>query len=299
MRKTVYEKVVVIGCGKMAGQVLEEVDRKREEYGYKTFYVEHEKELFGVTRQIASNLKISCCLIEDKKKLSDFFLGIEDRCLIISAGNNYLFPASVTDKPNYTIVNYHNALLPKYPGRNAPSWAIYEKEKETGITWHYVTSQIDGGDIIVQKKCAIEPDVRAYELAAELMQLAYKGFVEGFEAILEDRADVKHQNIDSHRKMYKSTECPGGGKFSLDDKPEDIYRLMRATDFGKYNIFPSITTEYQGKRIRIIRYRKIPSEKKEDKSGVLNLPLGDGFWLKLVFAELPVADIEGIKLIKS
>lgn len=286
MRKTAYEKVIVIGYGKIAGQILEEAEKKKEAYGYEVSYLEYEKEPFGTTREIGGKLGIPCYLIEDREKLTDFFLSIHEKCLIISASNNYLFPVSLTDNSRFTIVNFHNALLPKFPGRNAPSWVIYEQEKETGITWHYVTRRVDSGDIIVQKKCEVGPDIRAYQLAAQLMQLAYDGFTENFEAILEDNVDMQRQNVDPYRKMYKSTECPGDGRFSMDDNPEDIYRLLRATDYGKYGIFPPITSEYQGRKIRISRYRKVPAEKIEDKPGVLNLPLGDDCWLKLAYTEL-------------
>lgn len=293
MSNTVYKKIIVIGYGKITGQILEEVERRKKTYGYSVVYVEYEREPIETTQKICENLGIPCCLIEDKKELTDFFLNIKERCLIIGASNNFLFPACMTDDPHYTIVNFRNALLPKFAGRNAPSWAIYEQEKETGITWHYVTQQVDGGDIIVQKKCAIEPDIRAYELADELMRLAYEGFVEKYEAILEDSVKIQQQLGVVNRRIYQSGGFPRNGIFSMDDAAEDIYRLMRAADFGKYGIFIPVTSEYQGKKIRIVRYRKIEIEKMVDRPNVLYLPLGNGFLLQLTWVELIENNQEG------
>ncbi|MEH2956721.1 formyltransferase family protein [Candidatus Merdisoma sp. JLR.KK006] len=151
-----------------------------------------------------------------------------------------------------TIVNFHNALLPKFPGRNAPSWAIFENEQETGITWHYVTKQVDAGDIIIQKKCRITADVRAYELTEKLMQLAFEAFKEKFAEIIEDRAAARKQLLTGKRKIYKSSDIPGMCRFGMEDSPEYIYRLLRA----------------------------------EEKPGRLYLPLDGEFSLRLSWAEV-------------
>lgn len=283
---SLYKKVIVIGYGKITGKIIELVSKRKEDYGYSVEYVEHEIEPFGVSRGICNDLGIPFYRIEDRKVLTEFFENIKEKCLIISASNNYLFPSVLTDDPHYTIINFHNALLPKFPGRNAPSWAIFENEKVTGITWHYVTNKVDGGDIIIQKSCDIDSDIRAYRLADELMCLAYEGFVEKFEEIIEDRVVAKKQKITSKRKLYKSTDYPGNCQFKMEDSGEHIYRLLRAVDFGKYGIFPPVTTIYQQKRIKILRYHKISSEKIEEKPGILYVPLSEKKILKLAWIEI-------------
>ena len=287
MRKmSLYKKVIVIGCGKIVGKIIETVFERKKDYGYTVEYVEYEIEPFGISRGICKDLGISSYQIEDKILLEGFFKNIKEKCLIISASNNYLFPAVITEDPHYTIINFHNALLPKFPGRNAPSWAIFEGEKETGITWHYVTDRVDGGDIIIQKKCSIGSDIRAYELAEELMCLAYEGFYEKFDEIIEDKVSVKKQDTGDKRRMYRSTDYPANCQFSMDDSTEYIYRLLRAVDYGKYGIFPQVTTIYQQKKIKILRYRKILSEKMEEKPGVLYIPFNDEFSLRLAWTEM-------------
>ena len=77
------------------------------------------------------------------------------------------FQKKIVSSENIVIINFHNALLPELPGRNAPSWSIYEGKDYTGITWHYVTEGVDEGDIIVQKKCDVTADIRAYELVSK------------------------------------------------------------------------------------------------------------------------------------
>lgn len=57
--------------------------------------------------------------------------------------------------PKIGVINRHNALLPKNRGRLTPFWVIFKGEKETGVSIHFVTEKIDGGDIIVQKRFPI------------------------------------------------------------------------------------------------------------------------------------------------
>ena len=54
------------------------------------------------------------------------------------------------------IVNIHPSLLPKYKGLNAHKRALKNKEKFAGCTVHYVTTKLDSGKIILQKKVKIK-----------------------------------------------------------------------------------------------------------------------------------------------
>lgn len=61
--------------------------------------------------------------------------------------------------PKIGIINRHNALLPKNRGRLTPFWVLYKNEKETGVTIHFVDEGIDSGDIIIQKKFTVPPNI--------------------------------------------------------------------------------------------------------------------------------------------
>lgn len=287
MKETKFQKIIVIGCGRIAAEVLAYVWERRGDYGYVVEYAEHEPQPFGVIKKMCEEREISFSSVWDKGKLAEKLERIEEETLILSAGNHFLFPPELVARRNMTIVNFHNALLPRFPGRNAPSWAIYEGEEETGITWHYVNAQVDGGSIILQKRCGIPPDIKAYELAEKLMTLAMEGFCQCFAEILEDRVNAIPQEVRADRRIYRSKEIPGGGHFRIQDPPGDIYRLLRATDYGKNNIFPPMTAEYEGRKIRILRYRKVPAERQEQeqdaKEGFLYLPLDSGYMLKLKY----------------
>lgn len=272
---TTFCKIVVIGYGKVTGEVLQFVFDWKKEYGYSLEFIEHEVHPLSITEKICSENRILFSRIPDKKELADYLDQIAERTLIISASNNFLFPASLVEKENITIMNFHNALLPEYPGRNAPTWVIYMGESKTGITWHYVTAGVDEGNIIIQKHCEIGADTKAYELTEQLMDLAGEAFCECFADVMSQSVDAKPQGFDPERKMYRSYEVPSEGFFRLTDRPEDIYRLLRSVDYGKNDIFPSMRTVIDGQEAEILRYRKITPDKRREEEGFLYLPLGE------------------------
>ena len=240
MGKTVYEKVVLIGFGKIAADVLQKLIIERGKYGYTLEVLEYEPYPTSLLEKYCAESGTEFLkFINDKPALTNRLREYVGRTLIISAGNKFLFPKEVVEMKNLTIVNFHNALLPKFPGRNAPSWAIFEGETESGATWHFVNSGVDTGNILWQGKCGITENTKAYELAKDIMETAYHGFEEIFDSLLcgEIKGAPQPQETGS-RKLYYSYEIPGGGVFSESDKPEYIYRLLRSMDYGLNRIFP-------------------------------------------------------------
>ena len=280
---TVFHKIIVIGYGKVTGEVLQFVYDKKKEYGYQIEFVEHEVHPLSITEKICTENEIPFERITDKKELAAYLDSITEQTLIISASNNFLFPAFLVEKENITIINFHNALLPKYPGRNAPTWVIYMGEKRTGITWHYVTAGVDEGNIIIQKCCEINPDTKAYELTEQLMDLASEAFRESFADVMAQNVDARPQGFDPKRRMYRSYDVPSEGFFNLTDEPEDIYRLLRSVDYGKNDIFPPMRTMVDGREAEILRYRKITPDKRKDEDGFVYLPLEEDALLKIKY----------------
>lgn len=281
--ETAFNRVVVIGYGKAAGEILKYIDDRRADYGYTMEFIEHEPHGLSVTRQICGERGIPFDRIPQKQRLSAYLDSVQEKTLIVSASNNFLFPASLVEREHITIINFHNALLPDYPGRNAPSWVIYEGEKRTGITWHYVTAGVDEGNIIIQKSCEIGPDMKAYELTERLMDLAVECFCECFDAVLAQNVQAAPQTILPGRRMYRSTEIPGEGILDLKEEPDKLYRQLRSVDYGKSGIFPPLQMMVEGKRAQVLRYRKIDPGKKKEEASMIYLPLADGNLLKIKY----------------
>ncbi len=49
---TAFQRILILGYGKVTGEVLQYVYGRREEYGYRMEFIEHEIHPFSITEQI-------------------------------------------------------------------------------------------------------------------------------------------------------------------------------------------------------------------------------------------------------
>lgn len=101
--------------------------------------------------------------------------------LIVLAGFLLKFPELIIAHYPNKIINIHPALLPNYGGKgmygmNVHRAVLENKEKETGITIHYVNEHYDEGEFIAQHKVNIENCTTAEEIASEIHKLEYLYF---------------------------------------------------------------------------------------------------------------------------
>lgn len=109
--------------------------------------------------------------------------------LIVLAGFLWKIPKHlVTAFPN-KIINIHPSLLPKYGGKGMYGTYVHQavldnREKETGITIHYVNEEYDEGAIIFQKAVTLTPEDTIETIAAKVHELEYAHFPETIEKVL-------------------------------------------------------------------------------------------------------------------
>lgn len=68
-------------------------------------------------------------------------------------------------------INVHASLLPKYRGAAPIAWAIYNGERESGVTIIRMSAALDAGAILLQQAIPIEPDETAGALEERLAPL--------------------------------------------------------------------------------------------------------------------------------
>jgi len=107
--------------------------------------------------------------------------------LIVLAGFLWLIPVSLIH--NFTVINIHPALLPKYGGRGMYGMRVHEavvknKDAETGISIHYVNEKYDDGKIIFQAKCTVLATDTPEVVAQKVHQLEYEYFPKVIEKVI-------------------------------------------------------------------------------------------------------------------
>jgi phosphoribosylglycinamide formyltransferase-1 len=101
--------------------------------------------------------------------------------LIVLAGFLLKLPKSIIESYPNTIINIHPALLPKYGGKgmygmNVHRAIVENKEKETGITIHFVNENYDEGNVIFQKTVLLTETDSPEIVAEKIHELEQKYF---------------------------------------------------------------------------------------------------------------------------
>ena len=91
--------------------------------------------------------------------------------LIVVAAYGRILPNDILALPPKGCVNVHSSLLPKYRGAAPINWAILKGEAETGVTIMHMASELDAGDIILQRATPIGETEDAAALYDRLAQL--------------------------------------------------------------------------------------------------------------------------------
>ena len=78
--------------------------------------------------------------------------------IIVLAGWMKILSKHFVDSFPRKIINLHPSLLPKYKGLHAIEQALNNGDEKTGCTVHYVTEELDSGEIILQGEVPIKPD---------------------------------------------------------------------------------------------------------------------------------------------
>ncbi len=90
--------------------------------------------------------------------------------LLICAAYPQIFGSRLLEMPRIGGVNFHPSLLPRCRGANPIYWAIASGEKETGVTAHFMTERLDGGDIVAQAPIPIAEEDNYWSVYGKVLR---------------------------------------------------------------------------------------------------------------------------------
>ena len=113
---------------------------------------------------------------------------------IVLAGFLWKLPSALINAYRNKIVNIHPALLPKFGGKGMYGNFVHEavlsaKEKESGITIHFVDEFYDNGKTIFQTTCPVYENDTTETLSKRIHELEYKYFPKVIEEVISKSAD--------------------------------------------------------------------------------------------------------------
>lgn len=140
---------------------------RAEQHGIKSLHVSSK----GLKRETYDK-KISAALKEH---------GVE---LVLLVGYMRILSDEFVDEWRGRVLNVHPSLLPEFAGGmdlQVHADVIKAGKKESGCTVHLVTEEVDGGAIVVQKRCPVMADDTPETLKARVQAMEGPCFIEAIE----------------------------------------------------------------------------------------------------------------------
>ena len=132
----------------------------------------------------AAKYGIPHCYMDHKdetKIINEFkWAGVD---LIVLAGWMRIVTKQLIEAFPNRIINIHPSLLPKHKGLNVIQRAMDAGDTVTGCTVHYVTEELDSGDIILQAEVPILPDDSIESLTKAIQRQEYSILPEAIEYV--------------------------------------------------------------------------------------------------------------------
>ena len=142
-------------------------------------------------------------------------------------GSTQILPKELVNLPNLGVLNIHPSLLPKYRGRYSLVHAIFNGEKFTGATSHWLGKKIDTGRIISKKKIKILNHDTAETLYRKFTYESIKEFKKILGIILKNKPILSY-NMKIQNLKYKNKNFPNNGKINWKWSGKKIYNFLRS-----------------------------------------------------------------------
>jgi phosphoribosylglycinamide formyltransferase-1 len=118
--------------------------------------------------------------------------------LVCLAGYMRLVGAPLLEAFPGRILNIHPSLLPSFPGLDAQRQALEHGVRVSGATVHFVTSELDGGPIVVQSAVPVAADDSVETLSARILVEEHKIYPEAIRLVLDG-----HWQLEGRRLRFR------------------------------------------------------------------------------------------------
>ena len=179
----------------------------------------------------------------------DLLLALKEAEPDLIVANNWRtwIPPEILALPRHGILNVHDSLLPAYAGFSPLIWALINGEDEVGVTAHMMNTDLDAGDIVVQRAIPVGPHDTATDLFHRTVDLIAPIVTEALGLIASGRTDWTPQ--DRTRASFFHKRSVEDGDIDWTWTAEEIERLVRAQS----DPYPNAFTHYRGERVRVLK----------------------------------------------
>jgi methionyl-tRNA formyltransferase len=149
--------------------------------------------------------------------------------ILISFISSWIYPQSLLSNAAVAAINFHPGS-PEYPGTGCTNFAVYNAEKEYGITFHHMNATVDSGSIIGVKRFAIQEEDTVYSITQHCYKLIEESFYEVMDCFLQNKP-LPVTNEQWKRKPYTRKQLDELCTITTDMSEAEIERRIKATTY--------------------------------------------------------------------
>lgn len=195
----------------------------------------------GSLLEYASNLGYECVPANEERSLLEF-----DVDWLLSVQYPNILDAELLSHPNEGALNLHQAELPRYRGSNVFNHVLLNARGDDhwrhGTTLHFMTENVDAGDIVDRRFVNITEDDTAETLYERTEDASVSLLEETLPAIVSGEVwDMRtpQSEYDGPRYHYRREDIEGEKRIPIDDlrdpgKELEVYDRIRAFDFPPF-----------------------------------------------------------------
>lgn len=170
--------------------------------------ISNQANAYGLERAIQAGIPTHILAANNFPNSYDYELALQKQVdyyqpnLIVLAGfMRILSKATIYHWGPGRIINIHPSLLPKYRGLHTHKRVIEAKEKQHGVSIHFVTEELDGGPVIAQSSLDILPEDSTESLALRVQKLEHLLYPIVINGLVQNRVKLvnKHVELDGKK----------------------------------------------------------------------------------------------------
>ena len=158
------------------------------------------------------------------------YLHLWEGDLIISYLSQWIIPDKLLKNAKFASINLHPGP-PEYPGIGCTNFAIYNGEREFGITCHHMAAKVDTGPIIAVRRFPVIESDTVYSLTQRCYKEILQLFYELINGILLDQA-IPQSTETWKRKPYTRKQLNELCELTPDMSKDEISLRLKATTYG-------------------------------------------------------------------
>ncbi len=196
-----------------------------------------------------------------------------------------ILPREVFTIPPKGTINLHASLLPKYRGAAPINWAIINGETETGVTTIFINERVDQGNILLQERVPIGPDMTAGELHDILADVGADLLVKTLNQLEAEGITPTEQDPSLVSKAPKITKeiC----HLNFNQSAQQVHNWIRGL-----SPYPAAFAYWNGKLLKLFRSRPVAAGDSNAEPGTIVMVMKNAFSVQCASGIIDIFEVQ-------